>query len=232
ENLRRLGESIAVPLVQGRPGRNDDLAEAAVTVRNVITSLRALATFEGAAFFESLSAVDAALRRGSDFEAMDFPSRDRYRHAIEDLSRGSGLSELEVTRRVLDRSAGAVGKAKSLGLPAERQGDPGYYLISDGRPLFEKDIGYRPRIGRRLMRAYVSTATASYLGSIGIVTAFLLALPVLSARDAGIGLAWLVPLGLVAAIAASDLAVALVNRTVMELLGPRPLPRLALHDRV
>jgi len=163
---------------------------------------------------------------------MDFPSRDRYRHAIEDLSRGSGLSELEVARRVLDRSAGAAREATRLGMPAERVRDPGYYLISDGRPLFEKEIGYRAPLGRRLMRAYVSTATASYLGTIGIVTTFLLALPLLSGKDSGMGFAWLVLLGLVAAIPASDLAIDLVNRAVMELLGPRRLPRLALRDGV
>ena len=232
ENLRRLADGITVPLVQGRPGRDPEPAAADVSVRNVITSLRALATFEGAGFVESVSTVDEALRAGSDFDAMDFPSRDRYRHAIEDLSRGSGLSELEVARRVLDRSAEAVLEATTLGLPADRRRDPGYYLISDGRPLFEKEIGYRARLGRRLMRAYVSTATASYLGAIGIVTVFLLALPLLSAKDAGMGLAWLVLLALVAAIPASDLAIALVNRAVMELLGPRRLPRLALRDGV
>ena len=37
-------------------------------------------------------------------------------------------------------------------------------------------------------------------------------------------------LGLVALIPASDLAVALVNRSVTDLLGPRPLPRLELRD--
>ena len=39
-------------------------------------------------------------------------------------------------------------------------------------------------------------------------------------------------LGLVALIPASDLAVALVNRSVADQLGPRPLPRLELRDGV
>jgi cyclic beta-1,2-glucan synthetase len=229
EHLRRLAERIEMSLAADRPGRDPDAAALDVSVRNIITSLRALAAFEVADFFESVSHVDAALRAGSDFGAMDFASRDRYRHAIEDLSRGSGRSELEVSRRVLARARAAVPESASVGPAADRRRDPGYYLISDGRPMFEKEIGYRPRLGRRLMRAYVSTATASYLGSIAIVTAFLLALPLLSARDSGIGLACLVLLGLVAAIPASDLAIALVNRAVMELLGPRRLPRLALR---
>ena len=39
-------------------------------------------------------------------------------------------------------------------------------------------------------------------------------------------------LGLLALVPASDLAIALVNRNIMELLGPRALPRLALRDGV
>ena len=39
------------------------------------------------------------LRADTDFAALDFATRDRYRHAIEELSRGSQHSELEVAQR-------------------------------------------------------------------------------------------------------------------------------------
>jgi len=61
-----------------------------VTVRNVITSLRVMGNFDWHEFFESVSLVDRVLREGSGFGGMDFATRDRYRHAIEDLARGSG----------------------------------------------------------------------------------------------------------------------------------------------
>ena len=61
-----------------------------VTVRNVITSMRLISTLDWAEIFESVSLVDAVLRADSDFAEMDFPTRDRYRHAIEDLARGRG----------------------------------------------------------------------------------------------------------------------------------------------
>ena len=35
-----------------------------------------------------VSLVDEALREGSDFAAMDFSTRDRYRHSIEGLAKG------------------------------------------------------------------------------------------------------------------------------------------------
>jgi len=46
-----------------------------VTVRNIITSMRLLSDVDWPEFFESVSLVDEALRAGSDFAAMDFPSR-------------------------------------------------------------------------------------------------------------------------------------------------------------
>src|SRR5437870_4811305 len=86
-----------------------------VTVRNVITSMRLMSAVDWAEFFESVSLVDAALRAGSDFAAMDFPTRDRYRHAIEALARGSGHSELEVAGRALLAAQRAAGPAAGIG---------------------------------------------------------------------------------------------------------------------
>src|SRR5262245_58506830 len=75
ERLRQLAESIAVPAAAEPSGRAPAAAAATdVAVRNIITSLRALTAFEVADFFESVSLVDAVLRAGSDFAAMDFPS--------------------------------------------------------------------------------------------------------------------------------------------------------------
>ncbi len=61
-----------------------------VTVRNVITSMRLISWFDWAQFVESVSLVDDVLNARSPFREMDFATRDRYRHAVEELARGSG----------------------------------------------------------------------------------------------------------------------------------------------
>ena len=200
---------------------HQQLAAANVTVRNVITSLRVMATFDWRDFFEGVSPVDALLRAESDFGAMDFATRDRYRHAIEDLARGSGASELEVARRAL-----ALARSEGSGP------DPGYHLISRGRPRLEEALGYRARLRQHLARAYVASAIWSYVGSIAIVTGFLLCLPLLYTSQLGVGGGALVALGLLALFPASDIATALVNRAVIGVFPPRPLPRLALPGGV
>ena len=104
-----------------------------VTVRNVITSMRAVSWFDWAQFVESVSLVDEVLRARSPFGDMDFATRDRYRHAVEELARSSGLTEVEVAERAIAMADAAPSADDGGPAPAVRCRDPGYYLISDGR---------------------------------------------------------------------------------------------------
>jgi len=198
-----------------------------VTVRNVITSMRLISWFDWAEFVESVSQVDEVLRSNGSFGQMDFATRDKYRHAIEELARSCGLSELEVARRaVLMSTAGdtlADERVRLLGA--------GYFLISDGRQLFERTLHARVSWRTRLLRAYAASLSG-YLASLALVTALFLTVPILLAVAGSAGwLSVLVLTGL-ALIPASDVSVALVNRVVTDLFGPAELPRLELEGRV
>src|ERR1700674_1039929 len=81
------------------------------TVRNVITSMRLLSEVDWAELFESVSLVDAVLRDDSDFAEMDFATRDRYRHAIEELARGSAHTELDIARSAIAAAKRAAAEA-------------------------------------------------------------------------------------------------------------------------
>ncbi|HEX7948490.1 MAG TPA: glycosyl transferase, partial [Phenylobacterium sp.] len=72
-----------------------------VTVRNIITSMRRISDVDWTEIFERVSPIDAVLTEGCAFRGMDFPTRNLYRTAVEDLARGSGLSELEVARHAV-----------------------------------------------------------------------------------------------------------------------------------
>jgi len=213
------------------------------TVRNVITSMRLISAFDWAAFFESVSPVDDTLAAHPGYLAAEFATRDRYRHAVEELARGSRHSEIEIARMAVRRAAAAGrGAAASGGSPRsavspggdapERQADPGYYLIAGGRAAFEREVGYRvpPRLWLR--RAFFAWATPGYLGTIAAGTALILALPLWREAARGTPALPLLCLGLLALVPASDLAIQLLNAWVMERIGPRVLPRLELRDGV
>jgi cyclic beta-1,2-glucan synthetase len=214
-------------------------AEMNVTVRNVITSMRLLSWFDWATFVESTSQVDATLGSEGLFAAMDFVTRDRYRHAVEMLARRSGRTEVEVATAAV-RAAEAV-RAEGAGpLPAGDDGreqyadvapeaDAGYYLVGGGRPAFARSLGAPVPLGDRVRRAFGASARP-YVASVVLVTVLLVALPLLTGAG-GTGPALLL-LGILALGPASDLTMALVNRVVTGRLGPSAFPRLELKDGV
>ena len=204
-----------------------------VTIRNIIMSMRLTTEFDWQAFFESVSLVDELLRNGSNFAEMDFATRDYYRNAIEDLSRGSAHTEIQVTERVLHRAKRARTEPRNdEQSPEDRPSDPGYYLIAQGRRALEGELGFHVPWRRWLLRLYVRAAVPGYLGTIAVLTAIILALPLMHAREIGLGAKYLVLLALLAAVPASDIAIAFLNRAVTDLLGPRTLARLELRDGV
>jgi len=208
-------------------------AAANLTVRNLITSMRAIAAFDWRAFFEDVSTVDARLREDPGFVAMDFATRDRYRHAIEDLARGSRRSESDVADAVVARARQIRVDADERGVAVDRRlEDPGYYLIAGGREAFERELGYRIGLRRRFVRGYVAHATSAYLGTILLATLALLALPIIISAEAHVGWAGLVVLGVLGLVPASEMAIALQNRLVMGEIGPRSWPRLGLQDGI
>ena len=202
-----------------------------LTVRNVITSMRAMAAFDWQNWFEEVSAVDACLRRNPAFSGMDFATRDRYRHALEELALGSRHSELDIARAVIARSAQADAQA-AAGETLERRSDPGYYLISTGRREFEREIDFHPTLRQRILRAHVFHAASAYFGAIALVALAIVVVPLLLSVESGAGAAGVAVLALLGLFPAYDIAVVLVNKLVTTLLGPRHLPRLQLEQGV
>jgi cyclic beta-1,2-glucan glucanotransferase len=201
-----------------------------VSVRNIITSLRLISDVDWKELFERLSLVDAVLATGSDFEGMDFPTRTLYRSAVEELSRGSNRTELDI-------ASAAVLAAKRAGADAPameqaRRRDTGYILLAGGRRAFEKAIAYRAPMRNWAARLNRSLGVGGYVTAISLVAVTLLAAPMLFLYAAGVGPVALGLLGVLGAIPAIDAAVALVNRGVNLGFAATLLPALELRDGV
>jgi cyclic beta-1,2-glucan synthetase len=198
-----------------------------VTVRNVITSMRLMSSVDWPKFFESVSLVDAELCEKSNFASMDFMTRDSYRHAIEALARGSACTEIDVARLALHNARTAIN--------GEQNGpeqDPGYYLLSKGRPALEKQLAFHVPLRAWFNRAAAGAGMWGYLITIAFVSGFILALPLLGVANAGVSGYGLVLLALLAIIPLSDVGVALVNHWITTRFGPKALPALDLHEGV
>jgi len=163
-----------------------------VSMANSIGSLRFLGATDWREFVEAMSVVERTLREDPVYGAMDFATRDRYRHAVEKTAKARRRPQAEVAEEAMRR-------ARESGT----------------------------HVGRHLLRgARRRFALPLYLGAIALI-AGLIGAGVLADAHAGGTRGWmLVLLGFAALVAASQLAVALVNRIAAAAAAPQPLPRM------
>ena len=204
-----------------------------VTIRNIFTSMRLISQVDWAEFFEGVSLVDEELRAGSDFADMDFPTRDRYRGAIEALARGSVHSEINVARAAI--LIANRNEANQQAEPPESHAhlrDLGYCLIGQGRRAFEKKLGFRPPLRDWLVRASATVGVTGYLVTVAFAAGLLLALALFAINSASTVGSFPLPLAFLGLFVSVDASIAFVNRWVTDRFGPAVLPGLELRDGV
>ncbi len=194
-----------------------------ISIANSIGSLRFIGTMDWKQYVESLSAVERILREDptASYAGQDFATRDRYRHVIEEVARHSRCSEATVAREAIRLAQAAA----THGNRPDRTAHVGYYLIDQGRQDLEHAVGHRPSWSSRVGRMVRGQRLSLYLSPIVLLT-FVVAAAVLSLGGSGLGdgRTWLLALPLL--IAASALAISLVNLLVTHVLPPRALPRM------
>ena len=178
-----------------------------------------LSALDWADIVEQLSAVDAVLGAQSEFAALDFATRNRYRSAIEEIARDSQVRETEVAERAI--AAAQLGRATA---PAGRE--PGYYLIGPGRESLEAQVGYRAPWSLAVQRLMHRGGVSAYLLLVSLVTAAVLSVVAYGLRPLSSGhVAVLLALLL---LPASDAVIAIVNSAITRLIKPAALPALDL----
>ncbi len=195
-----------------------------ISVSHTIGSLRFLGATDWREFVEGLSAVDQLLCTdpAAVYGAMDFATRDRYRHSVEALARHSRLSESEVVRRAIHL---AEVSAREKGRN-DRKAHVGYYLIDKGQAVLERETAVRwpwPTLAERVIRRFPMTVYVGGILLLSVLGTFGLLYRAVALDVQG----WqLLFFGFVFLLCASQLAVALVNWLSTLLVKPRPLPRL------
>lgn len=194
-------------------------ASAQVTVSNIITSMRLISNINWEVFFESVNLIDPILAQDptNAYSSMDFQSRDRYRHAIEKISKRTKVNEIKIAETALLLS-------QKQSMPPESH--IGYYLFGEGIRKLESVFHYRQHPGEVLLRGITRHPTLFYFG---ILTLFvtLATLPLVLYLLYLETQLWEFTLALAAAfLPIIDSCLALVNILVSRLVPPRILPKL------
>ena len=203
---------------------NQQQAADQVSISNSIGSLRFLGAMDWRIFVETMSVVEAILGEDAakSYRAMDFASRDRYRHVVDRIAKQSRRSEAEVARLAIDLAQHSADRVGSNAHTAH----VGYYLIDQGLPQLERAAEARLPPLTRIRRWLGQTPLALYLGALALITTLSTwAVLTLASGPHFAGWRLLLPAMLVA-LAASKLAAALVNWVATQLLVPQRLPRM------
>jgi cellobiose phosphorylase len=206
-----------------------------VSIGNSITSLRFLSSTDWREFVERHSIVERMLcdDPAGVYAGMDFATRDRYRHSIEQIARRSHLSEDDVARKAIGLAEAQAQRSTEGGRDGgDRAAHVGYYLIDRGRRALEKVTVMRRSarmitrgVGRRIpLLLYL----LPILAITGGVTAFFLTWA--QGRGAGSVALWL--LAIPVAMCAAQLGIAVINWCATAIVPPRPLPKMDFHEGI
>jgi cyclic beta-1,2-glucan synthetase len=195
-----------------------------VSISNSIGSLRFLSAMDWHEFVETMSVVDQTLREdpGGFYGKMDFTTRDRYRHVIEEIAKGVGLSEGEVARMAIRLSQECAADRGN----GDRAAHVGYYLIDKGLKRLERLAGVRVTASRAFRSAIYRFPLFMYTGAITLMTAVFAGGLLLKAYEGGVHGWPLGPVAVLSFLCSTHLSIALVNWAVTLFATPHPLPRL------
>jgi len=203
---------------------NQQQAADQVSISNSIGSLRFLGAMDWREFVETMSVVEVALREdpGGVYGKMDFATRDRYRHVVEKIAKGSRLSEEWVARLAIQFARRST-PAKD---GDDRAAHVGFYLVDKGLSKLERTVKLRQSAAEILRRIGSRLPLLLYLSPILLITALLTGGLTATAHAGGLQGWTLALIGILSLLCASQLAVALVNWLAALYSRPHLLPRM------
>ncbi|MBU1237219.1 MAG: cyclic beta 1-2 glucan synthetase [Gammaproteobacteria bacterium] len=217
---QRLSES-GLTIEQSVQAETQQQAAQQVSISNSIGSLRVLGAMDWRKFVETMSVVEQTLLEDPDgvYARMDFATRDLYRHATERIAKHGRMDEVAVARKAVELAhAGADN--------ADRAGHVGYYLIDKGLLELERIAQVRHPLVESLRRTAARFPLFLYLGGVALITAIAVAGLLAQAHGVGVADGLLLAIGVLSLLAASQLAVALVNWLATLMVKPHPLPKM------
>jgi len=194
-----------------------------VSIGNTITSLRALSMTDWRQFVEDQSIVEQTLHSDPSgvYANMDFPTRDIYRHAVEEIAKHSLLTQNEVAQEAV-----RLANLSSVEQANNRKAHIGYYLIDKGRPALEQTAGTKPSLWKVFGKCVRHYPLFFYLSGVTVLSVCFMVGLYAWTVNGGLPSWALVLVSLPALMCMVHLAIGIVNWLVTLLVWPQPLPRM------
>jgi cyclic beta-1,2-glucan synthetase len=211
------------PLSELASREQDRQAKDQMSISSAFASLRQLALLDWRQIFEHVSGVERILRQDPSgvYTGMDFPTRDRYRRAVEEVARRCGQAEETVARHAIELAARAARTAAR----DTRRLHVGTYLVGEGRPELDRLVSCRQPLQASLRMWAYHHHSAVYFLALGLFSGLLVSLIVLLGMG-GQPIETRILIFLLSLIPASQLALELVNYLIMRVFPPRTLAKM------
>ena len=193
-----------------------DIAIQKVTIGNSITSIRQINRINFLSLFEEINGVEDLLRQdpADVYRKMDYKTKECYRNKIKKLSQKTNMSEIYITKKVLELAQ----KAKQ---PKKKH--IGYYLIDRGENLLNNKLGIKKKRKTQKPTAYIASIyifTIIFSILIGIYVFYKINLPVA------------IFVVCLSVVPVSEIYIQALNYILGKFVKPKPLPKLAFQNGI
>ena len=198
-----------------------DIAVCKVSIGNSITSIKRIQRINFLEIFEKINGVEELLKQDPSrvYEKMDNKTKEYYRNKIKEISKQTKISEIYITRKVLELSNTKPRETKEAHI--------GYYLIDQGINELYEALKYRnnKKMNEKdKTKFYIWTTTFfSILISLGISV-------LLNARIHNI---WLfITSFVVFLIPSSELGIQIIQYILNKIVKPKLIPKLDFSNGI
>ncbi len=197
-----------------------DIAVRKVSIGNSITSIKKIQRINFLEIFEKINGVEDLLKQDpcSVYEKMDNKTKEYYRNKIKEISKKTKISEIYITRKLLE----LANKDKEKG----KKSHIGYYLIDEGIEELYKILGHKKRSSNT-----IKEKTKIYISVIlvfSLVISFYLA-KVLNANINNVVI--LIVSWILFFIPASEVVNQIISYVLSRIIKPKLVPKLDFSKR-
>ncbi|HRB00836.1 MAG TPA: glucoamylase family protein [Ignavibacteria bacterium] len=207
---------------------NQKQAALQISMSNIIGSLRLLDDTDWRNFVEELSIVEQTLREDKIYGLMDFSTRDRYRHVVEQIAKKSKIEECDVAQAAINLSQKNIqDKDKNI-----RTSHVGYYLIGNGINQTKKSAGIQEPGIKRIFYFIKKNAFKAYLAIIILIT-LAISTGIVDKASSETNNFWLLlTIAILSLLCISQFAISVVNFFSTLFIKPDLLPRMDFSNKI
>jgi len=197
-----------------------DIAVRKVSIGNSITSIKKIQRINFLEIFEKINGVEELLKQdpSSVYEKMDIKTKEYYRNKIKEISKKTKISEIYITRKLLEIANKNEGKGKKSHI--------GYYLIDEGIEDLYKELKYKTK-----KPINIKEKTKIYISTI-IIFSLILSFYLASLLNNNINnLAVLIISWILFFVPATEVVNQVISYTLSKIVKPKLIPKLDFSKR-